>query len=115
MTARRIIPATAMFLCVLWIGTAVVTEYTSIIPRDPHGYNGLIALIAVNLLLFLISIVSLIYSFLRRLSWTFTLSLVSVAPLHYIGAGIEAPMCFPWFLGPFAAVFITGIRSSYAA
>jgi hypothetical protein len=107
MLIRRLMPLLAFLLCGLWL----LVTFTPVAPEDVHGYNGLAAVLGANALLLCFALICVVYSAWRRLSWPFTLSLLSIAPLHLWGAGINAPACYFYFLSPFIMVLITGICS----
>jgi hypothetical protein len=111
MLIRRIMPLLALLLCSLWL----VVWFVPVVPQDRHGYNDLAAILAINALLLCFAVICVVFSAQRLLSWPFTLSLLSITPLHWWGAGVDAPGCYLFFFPPFIMVLITGIWSSREA
>ncbi|MEZ0275601.1 MAG: hypothetical protein ACAH88_11915 [Roseimicrobium sp.] len=105
MLLRRIIPLFAILLCGLWLLAAYC-----LVP-DQYGYNVVAAILGVDVLILIFAITCVIFSAHRLLSWSLALSLLSVAPLHYWGSGVNAPACDLLFLPPLGVVFLASIWS----
>jgi hypothetical protein len=94
MNFRRVMPLLATLLAALWL----IVSYTGIIPEDNFGYNELFAIFLVEVMIFFFAVLCAVLSAWKVLPWVFTGSLFSVGPLHYWGAGVNAPATSSSFL-----------------
>ena len=111
MNFRRVMPLLATLLAALWL----IVSYTGIIPEDNFGYNQLYAIFLVEVMIFFFAVLCAVLSAWKVLPWAFTGSLFSVGPLHYWGAGVNAPACDFFFLPPLFAVLLTGLWTFFTA
>jgi hypothetical protein len=95
-----------MLLCVAWLSSCYSFPESW---RDFDGYNQLGSDIGISLLLLLCGVAMLTLAFVFARNPWFAV-LVLLAPIaHYIGAGIEAPGCHPYFLAPSALILAGGL------
>jgi hypothetical protein len=111
MSFRRVLPMLGFALCAAWL----VVAFTPLIPKDNHGYNQLMAMIVVTLLFIPLAVVASVCSVYGFVSWRFSISLLAVAPIHGLAAGIEAPLCTLLFLLPLVAVVVFGVQTAWAS
>lgn len=102
------IQSISILLSIAWIAISLDNPFTKV--QDPYGYNYLILIIFINLLFFILAIISLVLSIKHIISWFFTICLFAVTPFHLVGSIFEVPTCLILFFIPFFFLAYSVVR-----
>jgi hypothetical protein len=101
MQKNRILAILATVCSIAWL---FVAFSQNALFYDREGKGTIIYLILIDCFILVIGLVALFASFKKSFPWILTVVILLTPILHYFGAGINAPGCYPFFIGPIALI-----------